>query len=88
VKEVTVVPALKSSPNDALSKFSRFTSIRSAVVLEAAIVKEVRGTVVDRFAVEVGGIVQIAPTAQDPIGLAVSFSIVSDGFAKVRVTEV
>jgi hypothetical protein len=61
-------------------------------VLEEAIAKEVRGTVVDRFAVVVGGIVQIDPTLHvvvpETIGAVVSFSIVRDGFAKVKVTPV
>jgi hypothetical protein len=85
---VTVVPAVKSAPIVAVSKLSRLTSIRSPVVLEEAIVNALRGTVVDRFAVEVGAIVQIDPTAHVPMAFAVSFSIVSDGFAKVSVTDV
>src|SRR5712664_2405342 len=88
VNGITVVPALKSSPIVAVSRSSRLTSIRSPVVPEDAIVNPVRGIVVDKFAVAVGAIVQIEPTAQDPITLAVSFSIVSIGFAKVRVTAV
>jgi hypothetical protein len=87
VNGVTVVPALKSAPSDAVSKLSRLTSIRSPVVLEEAIVKAVKGTVVDRLGAD-GTIVQIDPTAQVPIALVVSFSIVSDGFANVRVTAV
>jgi hypothetical protein len=58
------------------------------VVLFEAIVNPVSGTVADRLDVEVGGIVQIAPTAQLPIAFPVSFSMVSDGLANVRVTEV
>jgi hypothetical protein len=57
------------------------------VVLEEAIENVVRGTVVDRL-VAVGTIGQIAPTAQPAIVAAESFSIVSDGFANVRVTDV
>ena len=49
VNGVTVVPALKSAPSDAVSKLSRLTSIRSPVVLEEAIENAVRGTVVDRL---------------------------------------
>ena len=53
-----------------------------------AAVKLVSGTVADNFDVVVGGMLQIAPTAQVPIAFAVSFSIVRDGFANVSVTEV
>src|SRR5579872_4594891 len=87
VNGVTVVPALKSSPSDAESKFSMLMSIRSPAVLEEAIENDVSGTVVDRL-VAVGTTGQIEPTAQPAIVLAESFSIVSDGFANVRVTDV
>ena len=87
-----MVPALKSAPMVAESKLSRLTSIRSPVAPEDAIVNVVKGTVVDRFAVAVGGMVQMAPTLHviepEMIGAAVSFSMVSDGFAKVSVTPV
>ena len=91
VNDETVVPALKSSPIVAVSKLSRLTSIRSPeVLLEARL--NVKGMVVDRFAVVVGAIGQIAPTTQvvvhETIALVVSFSIVSIGLANVRVTAV
>src|SRR5579862_669898 len=87
MKGVTVVPALKSSPNEAVSRLSKLTSIRSPVVLDEAIENAVKGTVVD-IGVAVGTIVQMAPTAQPAMGAAVSFSIVSFGFANVRFTAV
>jgi len=87
VNGVTVVPALKSALIVAVSKLSKLTSIKRPVVPEDAIVNAVRGTVVDRLGA-VGVIVQIDPTAQVPMALAVSFSIVSDRFANVRVTAV
>jgi hypothetical protein len=43
--------------------------------------------VVERFE-EAGVNVHMEPTAQVPIVFAVSFSMVSEGFAKVRVTDV
>jgi hypothetical protein len=58
------------------------------LTLEEAIVKADSGTVVDKFAVVVGAIVQIDPIGQVPMVLPVSFSIVRDGFANVSVTEV
>ena len=87
-KEVTEVPALKSSPKVGESKVSIFSSINNPVVLELAIVKFDSGIFVDKFAVVVGGMAQIAPTAQVPMTLPVSFSIVRDGFANVSITDV
>jgi hypothetical protein len=48
---------------------------------------DVRGTVAD-IADVVGTIGQIVADAQPAIVAAVSFSMVSDGFAKVSVTDV
>ena len=87
-KDVTEVPALKSAPNVAENKVFRFSSINKPVALEEATVKFDSGTVVDKFAVVVGAMAQMDPSAQVPMTLAVSFSIVSDGFAKVSVTDV
>jgi hypothetical protein len=60
------------------------------VLLDARV--NVTGIVVDKFAVVVGTMVQIEPTAQvtvpEMIALVVSFSIVSKGLANVSVTAV
>lgn len=52
-----------------------------------AIENAVNGTVAD-MGIAVGTIVQMEPTAQPAIEVGISFSNVSDGFAKVRVTAV
>ena len=92
VNEEMLVPALKSAPMVAVSKVFKSMSIRSPVTLEEAMVNDVIGTVVDRFAVVVGGMVQMAPTLHvvvpDTMGAPVSFSMVSCGFANVRVRPV
>lgn len=70
-----------------LSRFSRFRSISSPVVLEAVMENELNGTLAD-IDEAVGVIVQIAPTPQSAIGVGISFSIVRDGFAKVNAIDV
>ena len=88
MKDVTEVPALKSAPSVRESSLSRFTSTKRPTGADEAAVKFDNGKVVDRFAVVVGAMVQIDALAQVPMVLAVSFSIVRDGFANVSVTDV